>query len=193
MEDPELELLRVAHHLTPEEVAKISDDPVVRNKQRRFIGAVQALYFQTERVRKKRARSWRNFLVACGVWAYDENIPFPEPRERWFYGMNIKYGEHERNTCAEQIAVGAAMATTSTEIVGIVIIGKRRKEEDGSKPPTLPPCPHCRKLLAHSHLVTPNTLIITIHPPTLKTLDWYERPRQIRTLAEIRRDCGDTL
>jgi cytidine deaminase len=191
MTDSELDFLVAGHHLSPAELTYVSPDPVLRGKQMRFFNAINALYFQTERTRKLRGRSWRNFLVGCGVWAFDGKAQIAAGRYQWFYGMNLKYAENERNTCAEQIAIGAATASSVTEIIGIVVIGNPRVEADGSTPPTLPPCPHCRQLMKHSELIVPSTLILTVHPPDDKTENWHEKTHQLRTFEQLLCDCGN--
>ena len=194
--DRELEKFLSRTGITPahrEEIQNRLDPtrPISHEEQlARFLNALDALYFQAEEARQL-GQSWRNFLVGSAVWAFREDASTYEDRWRWFYGMNRKVNETSRNICAEPVAIEAALARRSTEIIGMVVVGNSRQEDDGSTPLTLPPCPHCRFLMKHHPLMRPHTIIVTAHPPGPETESISDVVHEIRTFEELLRDHGE--
>lgn len=127
----------------------------------RFANGAYTLYWQAERTRKL-GISWRNFCVGCAMWAFREDASSVEQRWACFCGMNTKIRQDSRNICAEPVPLNIAYSKCYTEIIGMVIVGVPR-EEDTS--PTLRPCEHCRVLMKHHPLVTPDTIVVTALPP----------------------------
>ena len=130
----------------------------------RFFGAAYALYWQAERSRH-RARSWRNFCVGCGVFAYREDPPLDAGRFRAFYGMNSKPEKDGRNICAEPIPIDGATAIGYERAIGLVVIGETQEDEGHNIPPTLRPCKFCRQFMRKSPIIMPETIIVTALPP----------------------------
>ena len=161
------------------------DPPTDRDEREwRFLNAAYALYWQTERARL-RGRSYRNFCVGCGVYAYRPDLPLDDGRFRAFYGMNSKSAQDARNICAEPVAIDSATALGYTEAIGIIVIGNTQEDEHGNTPPTLRPCMHCRRFLRNSPIVKPETLVVTALPPPHPEAEWDEITHEVRTVADL--------
>ena len=158
----------------------------------RFGNAAYALYWQAERSRA-RGRSYRDFRVGCGVFAYRADLPLGEGRFRAFYGMNSKAEKDGRNICAEPVALDAANALGYTDAVGIVVIGQTQEDERGRTPRTLRPCAHCRAFMRHSPLVKPDTLVVTALPPPSSKAEWEDIPHEVFTFQDLCLEYGEPL
>jgi cytidine deaminase len=170
-------LQQFEHHFDPTR-------PVSREEQlHRFQSAVFTLYWQAEYVRR-RGISWRNFCVGCAAWAFREDAPTYDSRWRMFIGMNTKVAEQARNICAEPIPLNAALASSYTEIIGVVVIGEAQEDNKG-KHLTLRPCAHCRELMKSHPLMRPDTIIITALPPPRDIDSLDEVPHEVHTLQEL--------
>lgn len=160
--------------------------PIGRNEQiRRFGSALNALYWQAEYARRELAISYRHFCVGCAVWAFREDASLYTDRWRWFYGMNTKIRQDSRNICAEPIALGSALARRSTEVIGVVVVGLTQEDERGKTTPTLRPCKECRLFMRNLPIVTPDTIIVTAHPPPEGIDDIRETTHEVHSFHEL--------
>lgn len=154
---------------------------------RRFQNVALALYWQAERVRAQ-GRSWRNFHVGSGAWAYRSDASTVADRFQAFFGMNSKAQHDGRNICAEPIAIDGAATRGYTRIVGIVVVGEAQEDERGQTPRTLRPCAHCRRFMASHPLVRPDTLILCANPPKAghaEPEEWFDIVHELFTFKEL--------
>jgi cytidine deaminase len=158
---------------------------------RRFSSAAFTLYWRAEHARK-RGLSWRNFCVGCAVWAFRKDAYYVERRWWCFTGMNTKVEENSRNICAEPVALGAALASEYTEIIGMVVVGQPQADESGKTHPTLRPCAHCRLLMKNHPLITPRTIIVTATPPPREIDSLAEVPYEVHTFQKLLEEYGET-
>jgi cytidine deaminase len=152
--------------------------------ERKFRQATYALYWQAERARKL-GISWRNFCVGCCVYAFKQDVVIFGDHWRAFYGMNTKVAENSRNVCAEPVTLGAAYGTGYEEIIGMVIVGQPQPDERGETPLTLRPCTHCRTLMKAHPLITPQTIIVTAHPPPFEFDHMDQVTHETHTFGEL--------
>jgi cytidine deaminase len=191
--DPTLEKFCDRTHVSAAELSQQLDPRrIVSRKEQlqRLNSALDPLYWQAERARNL-GISWRNFCVGCAVWAFRADASTHEDRWRVFYGMNTKVNEKSKSICAEPVPIGAAYASASTEIIGLIIVGNPQEDERGIVPKTLRPCVHCRLLMKHHPLMKPHTIIVTAHPPTEKIEHVSETTYEVFTLEELLRGYGE--
>lgn len=71
----------------------------------------------------------------------------------------------------------------------MVVVGYPR-EEDAD--PVLWPCEHCRFLMRHHPLITPDTIVISALPPDGEPENWNEIQHEVRTYGELLAKFGET-
>lgn len=132
---------------------------------------------------RAKARSYRGFRVGATVLAYDAKRL---ASYRFYSGYNIKLTSDGQKTCAEQMAVLAALSAGYQRIIAIGVVGPNQPDgESGKITPTLQPCGGCRRFLSSlPGIVAPDTLIITA-PPPLEGDDIPPESVHEYTLAEI--------
>lgn len=172
--------------MTPAEFKHYLDPTraVSREEQlHRFNSARLTLYYQAVRMLSC-AISWRNFNVGCAVLAFRQDAYSYESRWRVFYGMNTKVQQDARNICAEPIPINAALSAAYTEIIGMVVVGMPQADNKGEHL-TLRPCAHCRQLMKHHPLVTPETVIITAVPVVDEAEVFDDIPHEAHTFQQL--------
>ena len=189
---PFLEQIRFASFKGPESIEEYLGGlvPVSDAAQRhRFVSALLTLYFQAE-LKRSCARSYRDFRVACAAWAFKKDASTIERLWVPFYGLNSKAGKDARNICAEPVALDGAEANGYTSIIGVVIVAETQEDDLGLHP-TLRPCTHCRDYMRHHPLITAETIIVTVLPPTAETDSLDDVVHEVHTFKELCQAYGE--
>lgn len=190
---PFLEQIRFAPFEGPETIEEHVGQkvPVSEGAQRhRFVSALLALYFQAE-IKRARARSYRDFRVACAAWAYRKDASLVDTLWKPYYGINSKAGKDERNICAEPVALDSALSEGYTAIIGVVIVAETQDDDFGLHP-TLRPCKHCRDFMRHHPLITADTIIVTALPPTKETESLDDVVHEVHTFKQLCEFYGES-
>jgi cytidine deaminase len=155
----------------------------------RFRQSAYYLYLEAVRARGK-ALSYRNFNVGSALLAYK---PAKEHRDAWgmFSGANTKHAPNMRPTCSEPISISSAYMKDFTRVIGIVIVGELREEDELAGLKTLHPCHECRWFMHDHPLIDDDTLVLTVSPPERAGFERKEL-RTVRQLLSLhRRISGD--
>jgi len=124
------------------------------------------------------ANSYRDFQVGSAVLAFNPQATEPANSYHVFVGANLKPAKDGPKVCAEQIAIGSAIANGYSVIIALAVTGERQPDsKSGLNPPTLHPCWECRTLLRDMPQVSDDTFIITTFN--------HGGPVEEHTMAEI--------
>ncbi len=149
---------------------------------KRFWQMREHLVLRAREAAANHARSWRNFVVGCAVFAYDSKrtADWQLGRRWWiFTGCNFKPFEGGHNVCAEQIAIGAAVNEGYERIIGMALAGEPQPDgQTGLTAKTLYPCGNCRAFFKALPHVRPSTVIISA---TLEEIG----PVEVYTVEEL--------
>ncbi|PJA93518.1 MAG: hypothetical protein CO132_02710 [Candidatus Kerfeldbacteria bacterium CG_4_9_14_3_um_filter_45_8] len=105
------------------------------------------------RAAQRRAQSYRGFRVGAVALAFNGR------EYRAFAGINMKPLEDGPKICAEQVAVGGAIASGYGTVIGLVVIGEPQPNEERTL--TLHPCWVCRTLLPPLPAISRDTIVVT--------------------------------
>jgi cytidine deaminase len=161
----------------------------------RFRQSAYYLYQEAIRARGK-ALSYRNFNVGSALLAYKSGV---EHREAWgmFSGANTKHAPNMRPICSEPISINSAYMKDFTRVIGIVIVGELREEDEQAGLKTLHPCQECRWFMHDHPLIDDDTLVLTAKPPVdaMSEKEGGFDVREIRTVRQLlsrhQRTSGD--